>query len=89
MRSDDGGESWYRVCDGLAAMSVAFDPDNPQNAIAEIVAPPPDFGVSRVVFSTDGGKHWRTATQNGVAMETRSDTQMRALARRNTMAMSR
>ena len=80
MRSDDGGLSWYRVCDGFAALSVAFDPDDQQNAIAEIVAPNDDFGVSRVVFSTDGGKHWMTATRNGVAMETDSEATMKQLA---------
>ena len=77
----------FKESGDLAAMSVAFDPDNPQNAITEIVAPPPDFGVSRVVFSTDGGKHWQTATQNGIAMETRSDKQMRVLARHKTGAV--
>ena len=80
MRSDDGGASWYRVCDGFAALSVAFDPDNPQNAIAEIVAPDEDLAVSRIVFSTDGGKHWMTALRNGVAMETNSEAKMRQLA---------
>lgn len=80
MRSDDGGERWYRVCDGFAGLSVAFDPDDPQNAIAEIVAPVVDLLVSRVVYSNDGGKHWLTATQNGVRMETDSESRMRALA---------
>lgn len=83
MRSDDGGQRWYRVCDGFAALSVAFDPNDPQNAIAEIVAPPDlekAFATSRVVFSTDGGKHWMTATRNGVAIETNSESKMRDLA---------
>ena len=81
MRSDDGGVRWYRVYDGFAALSVAFDPDDAQNAVAEIIAHSVDSIVSRVVFSTDGGKHWMTATQNGIAMETDSASKMRALAR--------
>ena len=82
MRSDDGGDHWYQVCEAFAAISVAFDPDNPQNAIAEIIAPSVDVRVSRVVFSTDGGKHWMTATRNGVALETHSESKMRELAAR-------
>ena len=53
-RSSDGGASWTRVS-SLKALDIAFDPNNPSNALAGL-----DDGT--LAYSRDGGITWtRTA----------------------------
>jgi photosystem II stability/assembly factor-like uncharacterized protein len=49
-RSTDGGRSWSRAAD-MKALDVAFDPANPQNAIAGL-----DDGT--IAYSRDAGATW-------------------------------
>lgn len=53
-RTQDGGTTWTRVST-LRALDIAFDPNNPSNAVAGL-----DDGT--IAFSRDGGASWsRTA----------------------------
>lgn len=49
-RSSDGGQSWARVS-GQKALDIAFDPNDPGNAVAGL-----DNG--HVAYSRDGGASW-------------------------------
>ncbi len=71
MRSTDEagevGEEWVQVYDAVTSFSTVVDPSNPGNVMAEVRSPTNEEGedlpINRVVYSTDAGETWHTATR--------------------------
>ncbi len=69
LRSTDGGTTWTPVLVGFSSVSVAFDPNDGDNAVGSIIPPFP-ANYNRAVWSDDAGETWTTATQGGGSFET-------------------
>ncbi len=66
MRSPDGGITWNRVYEAKASLSIVVDPNNAGKIIAEVREPgtyPIYENLNRVVYSSDAGSTWDTATR--------------------------
>ncbi|MFN0278186.1 MAG: hypothetical protein ACKVRN_06235, partial [Pyrinomonadaceae bacterium] len=65
MRSINGGESWSQVYAARTALSIVAHPNSPGDVIAEVRSPgiAGNSNLHRVIYSSDGGQRWETATR--------------------------